>query len=147
MSITSYKPCAEFENQNRKTVTCTDKRSSTSYLYSNKSLDELSNFRVDRCLINDNQNKCDFLLLNFTKKKSFFIELKGSDLIKAVDQINRSIDILHADFPNFSVNARIVLTRVNTTDLKSIKLIKLEKRLQKLNGNLIKQSRILTEIN
>ncbi|MGD9978347.1 MAG: hypothetical protein AB7S54_10485, partial [Bacteroidales bacterium] len=70
----------------------------TKYIYENDSLDTLSKYRVDGCLINDDDSKCDYLLLNCTKEVSYFVELKGSDLIKAVEQIDRSIDILHKDF-------------------------------------------------
>jgi hypothetical protein len=147
MSCCPYNVCSEFLKQKNKIVTCTDNKCSTKYIYENDSLDELSKYRVDGCLINDDGSKCDFLLLNCNKNTAYFIELKGSDLIKAVEQIDRSIDILHNDFRTFSVEARIVLTRVNTTDLKNTKLIRLEGRLKKLNGKLIKQTRQLTEKN
>lgn len=147
MTCKPYENCFEFAEQKIKIVTCTDRKSSTKYIYENDSLDTLSKYRVDGCIINDEDSKCDYLLLNCTKKISYFVELKGSDLIKAVEQINRSIDILHKDFIEYSVEARIVLTRVNTTDLKSTKLIKLESKLKKLNGKLIKQTRQLTEKN
>jgi hypothetical protein len=116
-------------------------------VYDNEVLDYLSKYKVDGCLINDNGSKCDFLLLNCTKQTSYFIELKGSDLIKAIEQIDRSIDVLHKDFSSYSIEARIVLTRVNTTDLKSSKLIRLESKLKKHNGKLIKHTRKLIEKN
>ncbi len=147
MTCKPYKNCFDFAEQKNKIVTCTDEKSSTKYIYENDSLDNLSKYRVDGCLINDDDSKCDFLLLNCTKGISYFIELKGSDLIKAVEQIDRSINVLHKDFKEYSVEARIVLTRVNTTDLKSTKLIRLESKLKKLNGTLIKQTRQLTEKN
>jgi hypothetical protein len=147
MACKPYENCFEFAEQKNKIVTCSDRKSSTKYIYENDSLDTLSKYRVDGCLINDDDSKCDYLLLNRTKEVSYFVELKGSDLIKAVEQINRSIDILHKDFKEYSVEARIVLTRVNTTDLKSAKLIRLESKLKKLNGKLIKQTRQLTEKN
>jgi hypothetical protein len=34
---------------------------------------------------------CDFLLINIKKEKGFFIELKGSNLHKALDQLQNSI--------------------------------------------------------
>ena len=142
-----YENCIEFTGQKNKIVTCTDAKSSTKYIYQNDSQDILSKYKVDGCLIDDEDSKCDFLLLNCTKGISYFVELKGSDLIKAVEQIDRSINVLHKDFKEYSVEARIVLTRVNTTDLKSSKLIRLESRLKKLNGKLIKQTRQLTEKN
>lgn len=147
MACKPYENCFEFVEQKNKIVTCTDAKSSTKYIYENDSLDELTKYRVDGCLINDDNSKCDYLLLNCTKEVSYFVELKGSDLIKAVEQIDRSIDILHKDFKEYSVEARIVLTRVNTTDLKSTKLIRLESKLKKLNGKLIKKTRELTEKN
>ncbi len=147
MACKPYENCFEFTEQKNKIVTFSDKSSRTKYIYENDSLDELSKYYVDGCLINDEYSKCDFLLLNGTKEISYFIELKGSDLVKAVEQIDRSIDILHKDFKAFSVEARIVLTRVNTIELKSAKLIRLESKLKKLNGKLIKQTRQLTEKN
>lgn len=147
MACKPYENCLEFAEQKNKIVTCTDRKFSTKYIYENDSLDTLSKYRVDGCLIKDEDTKCDYLLLNCTKEVSYFVELKGSDLIKAVEQIDRSIDILHKDFKEYSVEARIVLTRVNTTDLKSTKLIRLESKLKKLNGKLIKRTRQLTEKN
>jgi hypothetical protein len=147
MACKPYESCFEFAEENKKIVVCKDVKSSTKYIYQNDSLDILSKYKVDGCLIDDEDSKCDFLLLNCTKEISYFLELKGSDLIKAVEQIDRSINLLHKDFKGYSVEARIVLTRVNTTDLKSSKLIRLESRLKKLNGKLIKQTRQLTERN
>jgi hypothetical protein len=147
MACKPYDECFEFAGENKKIVVFEDTKSKTKFLYKNDSKDILTKYSVDRCLIKDNNSKCDYLLLNCTKKISYFIELKGSDLIKAVEQIDRSITVLHQDFNDYTVEARIVLTRVNTTDLKSSKLISLERRLKKLNGKLIKQTRQLTEKN
>lgn len=147
MACKPYKNCFEFAEQKNKIVTFADKKSSTKYIYENDSLDTLSKYRVDGCLIKDDDSKCDYLLLNCTKEVSYFVELKGSDLIKGVEQIVRSIDMLHKDFKGYSVEARIVLTRVNTIDLKSTKLIRLESKLKKLNGKLIKQTQQLIEKN
>lgn len=139
--------CFEFVNQQRPTVVCSDHKSSTNFIFDNRSSDSLTKYRVDGCLITDEGAKCDFLLLNCSKSESFFIELKGSDLIRAVEQIDRSIDLLLNLIIDFNVNARIVLTRVNTIDLRNIKYLKLEKKIRRLGGNLKKQSRQLTEIN
>ncbi|KAA6341228.1 hypothetical protein EZS27_010973 [termite gut metagenome] len=137
----------DFQHDQRSRVTCSDKGSSTKYIYDNQSSDYLSKYRVDGGLITDNGAKCDYLLLNFNKLKSFFIEIKGSDLIRAVEQIDRSIDVLKNSISNFSVFARIVLTRVNTTDLRDTKYLKLEKKVKSLNGDLQKQNREMTEVN
>lgn len=147
MSCKPYVHCFEFLEKKIKIVVCSDLKSKTKYTYFNDSLDDLTKYKIDGCLINDDGSKCDYLLLNCTKEEALFIELKGSDLTKAVEQIERSIEMLHKDFKHFNVQARIVLTRVNTIDKKNVKLIKLERKLKKLNGKLIKQTRQLTEQN
>ncbi|MDR0835879.1 MAG: hypothetical protein LBN11_04780 [Tannerella sp.] len=137
----------EFQHEQRAIVSFTDKGSTTKYVYDNRSNDNLSKYRIDGGLIADENAKCDYLLLNCDKLKSFFIEIKGSDLIHAIEQIDRSIDILKNDIADFSIFARIVLTRVNTTDLKNTKYLKLEKKVKALKGDLQKQTRVMTEVN
>jgi hypothetical protein len=137
----------DFRHKQEKSVTCSDKGSPIKYIYDNQSLDYLSKYRVDGGLIADDGAKCDYLLLNCNKLKSFFIEIKGSDLIRAVEQIDRSIDVLKNSISNFSVFARIVLTRVNTIDLRDTKYLRLEKKVKSLNGDLRKQNREMTDVN
>lgn len=135
----------DFQHDNRSIAVVSDKKSSTVYRYINENLSHLAKYRVDGGLIGDNGPKCDYILLNCEKQKSFFIEIKGSDLARAVEQIDRSIDLLKPSLRNFAIYARIVLTRVNTTDLRSIAFLKLEQKVNKLNGDLKKQTRILEE--
>lgn len=136
----------EFQHKQMPIVNCIDKGSKTKYIYRNNSSNFLSKYRVDGGLIEDNDAKCDYLLLNCDKKQSYFIEMKGSDLIQAINQIDRSINLLKKDLAGFSFFARIVLTRVNTVDLRDSRLMRLEKKVNSLNGNLKKQSRLLEDI-
>jgi len=135
----------EFQHDNRNIVPCKDKGHSTEYRYKNQSSNHLAKYRVDGGLILDDGAKCDFLLLNCEQKQSYFIELKGSDIIRAIEQIDRSIDKLKADLSDFAFYARIVLSRVNTIDLKHTKLLRLEKKVESLKGDLKKQTRLLEE--
>ena len=135
----------EFQHEQRAIITCMDKGSKTKYVYNNNDSNFLSKYRVDNGLIADSGVKCDYLLLNCDKKQSYFIELKGSDINHAIDQIDRSIEILKSTLLDFAFFARIVLTRVNTTNLIDSKYRKLEKKVNTLNGNLKKQCRILEE--
>lgn len=144
MPCNPFDNCAEFVNEIRAIVVCSDRNSSTNYRYNNTSRNRLTKYTVDGCLITI-EERCDYLLINCNQLKSFFIELKGSDLSKAIDQIDSSITRLKPTLINYSVNARIVLTRVNTVDLKSAKFLKFEKRVQSLGGNVIKRSRLLEE--
>jgi len=135
----------EFQHEDRKIVSFKDRGHSTEFRYSNLSSNHLAKYRVDGGLITDNGAKCDYLLLNCEKKQSYFIELKGSDIIRAIEQIDRSIDLLKNSLPDFAFFARIVVTRVNTTNLKNSKLLKLDKKVNFLKGNLKKHSGLLEE--
>jgi len=137
---------SEFQHERRAVVPCVDKGRRTKYVYNNQSSDFLSKYRVDGGLIADDGAKCDYLLLNCEEKQSYFIELKGSDIIHAVEQVDRSIDLLKGRLSDFSVFARIVLTRVNTHDLNHLKLKSLEKKVKALKGDLKKQSRLLEDV-
>jgi hypothetical protein len=114
------------------------------YIAHNQSENVVCLIRVDNCLIKDGI-KCDFLLLNISKAKSYFIELKGSDLIHALEQINRTIDVLVPFIKEYSVNVRIVLTKVFAPDLRSNQYKQLERKLKKLNGNIQKKEKVLNE--
>ena len=137
--------CFEFQHEQRSTVVCKDK-GKTQYIYENQSNDFLSKYLIDGGLI-ANGVKCDFLLLNCDKQHAYFIELKGSDIIHAIEQIDHSIDTLKSQLAKDSkIFARIVLTRVNTNELKNPKYLRLEKKVKSLNGNLKQQTRELKEV-
>ncbi len=142
-----FKTCFEFQHEQRPIVICSDSNAKTKYIYDNTSNDYLAKYYVDNGLITDNIAKCDFLLLNCDKRKSYFIEIKGSDIIRAIEQINNSIELLNDKLRGFSIFARIVLTRTNTTALRNTKYLRLQKKLEKLKGNLSHQSRQLREKN
>lgn len=64
----------------------------------------------------------------------------------ALKQIESTINYFKNKLNNYSLNARIVLNKQRTPDLKSTQLIKFEKMLKKYNGDLKKQSPKLEEV-
>lgn len=129
----------------------TDRRTSISveekqkvYSARNKEKQKVCLIRIDACLIEEGK-KCDYLLLNCDSKVSYFIELKGNDMLHAVEQIDRSIDLLINKISEYAVNARIVLSRVYPPDLESNKYKKLKKKLKKYNGTILKHEKLLKE--
>jgi hypothetical protein len=133
----------EFQHEVKKNVSFKDK-GRPEYRCNNPDADHLAKYRVDGGLITDDA-KCDYLLLNCEKKQSYFIELKGCDLIHAIEQIDKSIEKLKHCLPDFKIFARIVLTRVNTVDLRDTRYMRLKKKVKQLNGNLLHQSKKLEE--
>lgn len=108
------------------------------YRLINNSGFNLTIYKVDACLIKDNnQQKCDYLFLVDKKQEcvAYFIELKGTGLTGAIHQIMNSIDILYKSLHEHKIFARIVGKRV-TPDIKS-RRAKLDEKLKKFGGNLI----------
>ncbi|GHV25044.1 hypothetical protein FACS1894176_02620 [Bacteroidia bacterium] len=135
----------DFQHEQRKIVTCSDKgHPKIHYIYNNKSNDYLSTYRVDGGLIVKKDAKCDYLLLNCNRKQAFFIELKGSDINHAIEQIDSSIDLLKSNIPDFTIHARIVLTRYNTINIENNpKYLQLKRKVKSLK----KQTRKIEDIN
>ncbi|MBF0516226.1 MAG: hypothetical protein HQK97_03765 [Nitrospirae bacterium] len=71
-------------------------------------------------------------------KAAYFIELKGTELFHAIDQITRTIKLLSDKITGYKINARIVLTKVTIPEAKNNpKILRFEKMLRGYNnGNL-----------
>lgn len=54
------------------------------------------------------EERCDYLFLNDEAATSYYIELKGSDLPKAIRQIENTIKLLSPSLPGYAVLRRIV---------------------------------------
>jgi hypothetical protein len=135
-----------FWHEQRKVITLKDKgHNIPQYVCINNSNKHLAMYMVDGGLIANNGAKCDFLLLVCENKYAYFIELKGSDIVHAVEQIDKSVDLLVKGLSGFAIHGRIVLTRVNTTGLLNIKCLRLENKLKSFGGDLKKQTRKMTE--
>lgn len=143
IDIENYEGCQEFNDTRAKAV-FKDKKVGRQFIAINKSSKKIMGLRVDDCLITEGA-KCDYLLVIEAEEKLYFIELKGSDLVKAVDQINTTLDKLLPSINHKIINGRIVLSKVNTPDLQHSRLIKLRQRLRQLNGTLEYKSILMEE--
>lgn len=52
--------------------------------------------------------RCDWLLLNDTKKNAYYIELKGKSIPKAIKQIDQTVDDIHPSISQYRIHCRIV---------------------------------------
>ena len=75
---------------------------------------------------------------------AYLVELKGSDLLKAVKQIDASLNALRLQ-EELAINARIVLTRVNSIALRDTQYLRLKKRMKSLGGSLKQQTQQMQE--
>ncbi|MDR0704001.1 MAG: hypothetical protein LBF88_03350 [Planctomycetaceae bacterium] len=130
------------------TIVCEEKASK--YIYKYKSGEKFLRLQVDGGLISDqNTLKCDYLLLNYTKINkithyhSIFIELKGSDLTHACEQILATIESLNNNLKGSILHARIVLSKVPKPNVQLNKLK--EQFVKKYQCTLFYQSRLIEE--
>ena len=69
-------------------------------------------FKIDGEVIskNDPQKRCDYLVENEDKKTAYIIELKGTDLPRALEQIEATIQLFSRKFTqnNYTIYPRIV---------------------------------------
>lgn len=84
----------------------------------NKEYNEVTHYQVDGLVIKDGM-KCDYLLINETKKVAYLIELKGSDLVKAAKQLENTEKILHQELLGYSLRYRIVANKCKTQEIRS----------------------------
>jgi hypothetical protein len=77
--------------------------------------------QVDDCVIKEGI-RCDYLLV-LPSEQEIYIELKGSDVKHAVEQISRSIDLLTCDCHSIVKLCFIASTRcpINSTEIQNLK--------------------------
>ncbi len=145
MSCDNFRQNKHSQCNNNRVVVAEENR--MKYILENNNRKEICKIKVDDGYIqNETIKKCDYLFLNCQDNIALFIELKGSDLFKAINQINTSIDYFIDNLTDFSINARIVLTKVNVPNLENNpKYLKFIKKLKRYNGNLIKRTRQINE--
>lgn len=59
-------------------------------------------FQLDGNIFQGHEVRCDFLVLNQDKKNAYFIELKGSNIMHAKQQVESSANLLRDDLTGYS---------------------------------------------
>lgn len=77
----------------------------------------------DRGILGGNTSCCDYLVLNFEKKRAYFIELKGGHIREAKRQLEAAEALIGEDIIDFVKFYRIIYKR-NTHDIQSSEIIK-----------------------
>ncbi len=116
----------------------------TKFILINNGNKIVNGFIVDDCLLKlrIREEKCDYLFLIEEVRIAYFIECKGSDILKAVNQLNSTLDILSSDLLEYTLKAKIIPTKVYAPDMLTNNYKKLRAR---LNGNLETKNIVCTE--
>ena len=104
----------------------------TEFVLNNKGKAVIDKFIVDDCLLigYKRDEKCDFLFRLKNEKIAYLIECKGSDILKAVSQLNSTLDILKIELIGYLVKARIISTRVYSPDMRDRQYLNLKRKLK-----------------
>lgn len=115
MPLKNYQSlCAENASQ----IVSRDKGKPQYHKAINRDKNYVTQYQIDGIVIRDGV-RCDFLLINEDKKNAYLIELKGSDLIKAAEQLDRTESVLHNELTVYNIYYRIVANKCVTHDIKS----------------------------
>lgn len=81
---------------------------------------DLRHYKLDGDIFT--QSKCcDFLLINDTRKKAYFIELKGSQVDKAIDQLEAGEQKCRSELIGYQLFYRIVCSKAKTHQIQNTK--------------------------
>ncbi|WP_199247514.1 hypothetical protein [[Phormidium] sp. ETS-05] len=146
--------CQEFEDNYPECTVCQTgklivaEEHKRKYILNNKAQNQICKIRIDGGVIDSQtQSKCDYMMVVCQSDKGskntdsgeivYLIELKGKDLIKAVEQLTQTMT--YFDYENNSqVFARAVVSKVtepkSSIDIDS-RVVKLRKMLKKYGGD------------
>lgn len=114
-------PLQHFEsmcNRNASQIVSRDKRNSQYHRANNRNHAYVTHYRIDGVVITTG-SKCDFLLMNEETKKAYLIELKGSDLVEAAEQLEATELALQKELLGYRLHYRIVANKCKTQEIRS----------------------------
>lgn len=112
-------------------VCCSKSKVATEYgkRFEIQTNEDFTKLRIDDCIVTSKTiEKCDFGFVRHSNNDFYFIELKGSDIEKALDQIVTTISFFNTNMILIPKNSRlgfIVSSKVPSagTDVKKLKQI------------------------
>ena len=102
-----------------------------------------SDYQIDGAVIRTGL-RCDYLLINEDKSDAYLIELKGADIVHAVDQLEATAQTLKLALQNYHIKYRLVYTKARTHALMETKFIKFRQRHRK-SGEFLHRENTLEE--
>lgn len=88
----------------------------------------VTQYRIDGDVIRDASICCDFLVMNDDRRDAYLIELKGSDIDHALDQLEATAARFQTELREYRVRYRLVCSRVKTQAMHSTKYKKFMKK-------------------
>ena len=105
-----------------------DKGNPQKHIAKNVNQAYVTHYKIDGVVIKEGHNKCDYLVLNEDSKTAYLIELKGSDLCKAAQQLETTENILSNELRAYDKRYRIIANKCKTQEINSSSYIKFKKK-------------------
>lgn len=128
-------------SKNASQIVSRDKKNPQYHKANNVRKDEVTHYQIDGVVIKAG-NKCDYLLMNETKKQAYLIELKGSDLVKAAEQLEATEKALKKELSEYGLRYRIVANKCKTQEIYSSAYRKYQMRWK---GKLVQKTGFIEE--
>ena len=109
-----------------------------SFSLDNESKLVIKKWAIDKVVFENRiEERCDYLVLveRVSSNIYYWIELKGSDVVKACRQILKTVELVTVN-ENAVQEARIITSKTPVPALRDINYLKLEKQMLKLGGRL-----------
>lgn len=78
----------------------------------------VTQYQIDGTVIKTG-SRCDYLLMNEDSHTAYLIELKGSDLVKAAEQLEATEHVLGPELAKYHIVYRIVANKCKTQEIRS----------------------------
>ena len=102
----------------QKTIVSKDQRSSRKHCARNlQQKYNVRHYKLDGKLISQ-KTCCDFLLINDTVQRAYFIELKGRHIEDAISQLESGYNLFRSELKGYEIHLRIVPSKARTHSLR-----------------------------
>ena len=110
-----------------------ESRNPCKHIAVNKNRSRVVQYQLDGQVFTGHEQRCDFLVMNQDKKSAYLIELKGSNVLHAMDQVLSAENLLKEDLVGYSVFYRIIY-RSRTQEVRKSRIIRWKEKEGKRNG-------------
>lgn len=101
----------------QKEIVSRDKKATRMHKAFNKQGYNVRQYQLDGEVVK-NQKCCDFLLINDSLKKAYFIELKGGNIDEAVPQLQAGERLCSPELKGYGFYYRIICSKVKTHNVE-----------------------------
>lgn len=116
MPLNGYTSCCE---ERQAIIVSKDRGTKREHRAINAGKSRVSQYKIDGDVVRDQTPRCDFLVMNDDKKNAYLIELKGSDIEHAIEQLEATASRFKSELQDYKIKYRIVCSRARTQALNS----------------------------